>query len=182
MVPNIDDALLRPIPRDNEALRLLLGYGRLLQTNRGPTSPGLLRIAAKHVRDLVAVALGATGDAAACAERGGVRAARLHAIKADIIARLGRRDGVSVAAIAGAAGITPRYVQALFESEGTTFSAFVLRQRLAHAHRLLADTGSIHLRIGDVALEAGFNDLSYFNRAFRRQYGVTPSELRAIKL
>ena len=28
-------------------------------------------------------------------------------------------------------------------------------------------------------MEAGFGDLSYFNRAFRRRYGTTPSEVRA---
>ncbi|RUX33774.1 helix-turn-helix domain-containing protein, partial [Mesorhizobium sp. M7A.F.Ca.CA.002.09.1.1] len=30
-----------------------------------------------------------------------------------------------------------------------------------------------------IAYEAGFNDLSYFNRAFRRRYDATPSDVRA---
>jgi AraC-like DNA-binding protein len=29
-----------------------------------------------------------------------------------------------------------------------------------------------------VAYEAGFGDLSYFNRTFRRRYGATPSDVR----
>jgi AraC-like DNA-binding protein len=32
-----------------------------------------------------------------------------------------------------------------------------------------------------VAFEAGFNDLSYFNRTFRRRFGLTPSEARAAR-
>ncbi len=35
--------------------------------------------------------------------------------------------------------MTPRYVQMLFDEEGTTFTDFVLRQRLARAHRMLSD-------------------------------------------
>jgi len=35
-----------------------------------------------------------------------------------------------------------------------------------------------HRKIADMAVEAGFTDLSYFNRAFRRAFGVTPSAMR----
>ncbi len=44
---------------------------------------------------------------------------------------------------------------------------------------LLCDPKWRHRKIADIAAEAGFNDLSYFNRAFRRRYGATPSDLRA---
>jgi len=33
-------------------------------------------------------------------------------------------------------------------------------------------------KISTIALDAGFGDLSYFNRAFRRRYGMRPSGLR----
>jgi len=32
--------------------------------------------------------------------------------------------------------------------------------------------------VSSVAFDAGFGDLSYFNRAFRRRYGATPSDIR----
>jgi AraC-like DNA-binding protein len=32
--------------------------------------------------------------------------------------------------------------------------------------------------IGDIVFDAGFGDLSYFNRAFRRRFGLSPSEVR----
>ena len=73
----------------------------------------------------------------------------------------------------------PDYVQRLFESDGTTFTDYVLSQRLAFAHRLLSDPLHAGVKISAVAADAGFGDLSYFNRTFRRRYGVAPSELRA---
>jgi AraC-like DNA-binding protein len=32
--------------------------------------------------------------------------------------------------------------------------------------------------ISAIAYDAGFGDVSYFNRTFRRRYGMTPSEVR----
>src|SRR5262249_36222683 len=75
--------------------------------------------------------------------------------------------------------IKPRWVQRLFESQGTTFTEYVLAQRLCRAHRLLTDPRFANHKVSTIALDSGFGDLSYFNRAFRRRYGMTPSELRA---
>jgi AraC-like DNA-binding protein len=60
-----------------------------------------------------------------------------------------------------------------------TFTEFVLGQRLARAHRMLSDPRLADQKISTVAFDAGFGDLSYFNRVFRRRFGATPSELRA---
>jgi AraC-like DNA-binding protein len=43
----------------------------------------------------------------------------------------------------------------------------------------LSDPHFADRSIAALALEAGFGDLSYFNRAFRRRYGDAPSEMRA---
>jgi AraC-like DNA-binding protein len=106
-----------------------------------------------------------------------VRVARLHAIKTDIAGHASDGD-LSIANIAARHRLTPRYVQRLFESEGTTFTHFVCDQRLDAACRILAGRPFDRKRIGDIAFEAGFSDLSYFNRAFRRRFGSSPSELR----
>jgi AraC-like DNA-binding protein len=108
----------------------------------------------------------------------GVRAARLHAMKADVAAHLGRGD-LSVEVIAARQHVTPRYVQMLFEETGTTFTQFVLGQRLARAERMLSDPRLAARSIAAIAVEAGFRDMSYFNRTFRRHYGDTPSAVRA---
>jgi AraC-like DNA-binding protein len=44
---------------------------------------------------------------------------------------------------------------------------------------MLIDPRLTDRTVSSVAFEAGFGDLSYFNRAFRRFYGATPSNIRA---
>ncbi len=52
-------------------------------------------------------------------------------------------------------------------------------QRLTRAHHVLSDPHSGGLTITAIAYAAGFGDLSYFSRCFRRRFGATPSEIRA---
>ena len=88
-------------------------------------------------------------------------------------------ESLSVRAIAARHKVTPRYVQRLFEETGSTFTEYVLGQRLVRAHRLLTDARLSEQTLTAIAFEVGFSDLSYFNRAFRRRFGATPSDLRA---
>jgi AraC-like DNA-binding protein len=176
-VPRLEDALMRRIPRDNAALRLLADYLRVVSDNHALATSELRRLVAAHVHDLVALAISATRDAEAVATSRGMRAARLHAIKADIAEHLGRGD-LSVASVATRQQVTSRYVQMLFEGEGTSFSEFVRRQRLVRARRMLSDPRYAGWTITAIAFEVGFGDLSYFNHAFRRFYAVSPSEVR----
>jgi AraC-like DNA-binding protein len=180
LVPGFDDAIMRPIPRDSRPLQLLAGYARMVGADQSMTSPDFSRLVATHLHDLVAASLGAARDAA-LVDEGGIRTARLHAIKADITERLADHD-LSVASVAARQYVTPRYVQALFEREGTTLSAFVLAQRLARVRSLLADPRNANRPINAIAGEAGFCDRSHFNRGFRQRYGVAPSDIRATVL
>jgi AraC-like DNA-binding protein len=59
-----------------------------------------------------------------------------------------------------------------------SFTDHVLAQRLAFAHRLLSAPHRRSMKISAIAFDAGFGDLSYFNRTFRRRYGVSPSDVR----
>jgi AraC-like DNA-binding protein len=177
LVTGAADCLLRRIPRDAPALRLLRDYIDIAWDEERIASRDLQHLFVAHVYDLVAVAIGATRDAAAMARGRGVRAARLHAIKEDIAQNLDQAD-LSVAALAVRHRCTPRCVQRLFETEDTTFTEYVLTQRLARAHRMLSDPRRTAEKVATVAYDAGFGDVSYFNRAFRRRYGAMPSEIR----
>ncbi len=177
LVTNLDDAVFRLVPHHADALRLLTKYISVVVTDQPPSAPELRRLVATQVYDLIALAIGATRDAALIAEGRGVRAARLGAIKADISTNLHDCD-LSVAAIAALHRVTPRYIHKLFESEGITFSEFVLRRRLERVHRMLTDPRFADRTISSVAFDVGFGDLSYFNRAFRRSYNATPSEVK----
>ena len=100
--------------------------------------PELRRRAVVHIHDLIALAIGGTREAGEIAKSRGARAARLRAIKEGIAARLEEPD-LSVTTIARRHRLKPRWVQRLFESEGTTFTEYVLAQRLVRARRLLTD-------------------------------------------
>jgi AraC-like DNA-binding protein len=173
-----DNCYMRRIPGDSQALRFLTSYIAMAWNERTTASTELQHLMVTHVYDLMSVMVGATRDAEQAAQGGGLRAARLHTIKNDIAANLDRPD-LSVTMLAERHGCTARLVQRLFEREGTTFTEYVLAQRLARAHRLLADPRRAGEKISAIALDAGFGDLSYFNRAFRRRYGETPSAMRS---
>jgi len=178
LVPHIEEAVARRIPAESEALQLLTRYLDVFRDPAALATPELQRLAETHVYDLLALALGATREAAEVAAGRGVRVARLAAIKADIMANLGRSD-LTVEAVAARQRLTPRYVQMLFEETGTTFTQFVLGRRLARAHWMLSDPRLAVRPVAMIAAEAGFRDMSYFNRCFRRRFGASPSDLRS---
>jgi AraC-like DNA-binding protein len=179
-VVSLDDALMRPIPGDRGALRLLVDYAGWL-LNAGPSIDQQLRnVSVRHVQDLLALAVGPSADFADTARTRGLRAARLKLAKSYIVAHSHRRD-LSVGTLAASLNVTPRYVQRLFEADGTTFSEFLMGQRLARAHRLLCEPSVSQTAISNIAYDVGFGDLSYFNRRFRREYGLTPREVRGDK-
>ena len=62
------------------------------------------------------------------------------------------------------------------------FNAYVNGFRLAQAQAALADPAQQHLSVLSVALEAGFQSIGPFNRAFKTQTGLTPTEYRRQKL
>jgi AraC-like DNA-binding protein len=178
LLADADASVLRPMARDNPALRLLTSYLDVICAEPQLSTSDFRRIAATHIHDLAAIALGAARDAAEIAKGRGVRVARLHAIKADVSANLAS-NLLSVSGLAQRHGVSPRYIRSLFQSEQTTFTDFVLNERLARAHALLAGARYGARSISAIAFEAGFEDLSYFNRCFRRRYGATPSDVRA---
>lgn len=180
LVPRLthaDDCALRPIPRGTPALGLLTDYVQVTGLEQTRAREDLQHLIVSHFYDLAAVAIGATREAAELAQGHGLRAARLYAIKQDIARNLAQPD-LSVTSLAVRHACTPRFIQRLFESEGTSLTDYVLAQRLCSARRLLTDPSREAEKISAIALDAGFSDLSYFNRAFRRRYGETPSDVR----
>jgi AraC-like DNA-binding protein len=169
------DGRMRCVPRQTAVLSLLTDYATAV--------PSLLAepvaksaIIANHLSDLIAFSVELNQPTESELNRS-VRAARLQSIKSDILARL-RDSALTIATIARHQRVTSRYIHKLFADEGMTFTHYVLRQRLDNAYRLLRDQRCAHRSITSIAYDVGFNDLSYFNRAFRRQFQVTPSDIR----
>ncbi|MFK8253616.1 AraC family transcriptional regulator [Ancylobacter terrae] len=173
MVPRIAARPLRVIPRSAPNVALFAGYANLVCGNP-PADEASARAASDHLYQLAALVLGECPDAISI--RRGVGASRLALVKQDILSRL-RDPELDIAAVARRQRVTPRYIQRLFGAEGTTFSDFLREARLDCAFRALARAGG-GPSIAAIAFDAGFGDLSSFNRAFRRRYGRTPSEVR----
>src|SRR5262249_6442085 len=131
----------------------------------------------RHIVDLAMLAATtrcSIGESSASA----VVATRLAAAL-DYIASHFSDPEISLAKVAQSLRISPRYLQRLLESSGTCFRAHVIELRLKHAFTLLTAENSINVRISDIALQAGFSDVSYFNRLFRSCFGDTPKGVRA---
>ena len=58
------------------------------------------------------------------------------------------------------------------------FRAFLSTYRVDHAKRLLRTTG---INISEIALESGYSSINTFNRVFKENVGMTPSEYRRKK-
>ena len=135
LAANLEAAYGRTIPADNRALQLLVAYlGILEEMDDAASSHDFEPQVVTHIHDLMALAIGETRDTAEIAKSRGARAARLRAIKHDIANCIGQPD-LSVATIAARQRVKARWVQRLFESEDTTFTEYVLAQRLVRAHR-----------------------------------------------
>lgn len=87
-------------------------------------------------------------------------------------------QALSVQAVARQQALTPRYVNMIFEGEGTTFSAFVLQQRLMPARSTLVGRRYAGSTVSEIAFAAGFSAHLAFQCSFRRRFGATPTQIR----
>jgi AraC-like DNA-binding protein len=177
LVTHPEDLAGRPV-HPGPALRLLDDYLRSLTSLQESPSSELALIIGDHLLDLVAAALGPTAEATEIIAQRGVKAARLRAILAEIARRF-RDPDFDLDNVARALDLSRRYVQRLLEETGKSFTEHLVERRLERSFAMLTDRRYLHLAIIDVALVAGFGDVSHFNRVFRRRFGETPSGVRA---
>jgi AraC-like DNA-binding protein len=91
-----------------------------------------------------------------------------------------REEGLTIGRLAHRHG-TPEYRLRRLINQGLghrNFNAFLNHYRIADAEAGLADPAQAEVPILTIALDAGFNSLGPFNRAFKAQTGVTPTEYR----
>lgn len=86
------------------------------------------------------------------------------------------KENIPLAVLAQEAHMSVNYFSSFFsQTMSNTVSERLIRMRLKNACTLLTTTGNSILSI---ALESGFDNISYFNRVFRKAFGVTPGEYR----
>lgn len=176
-VRDADTKLGLHVGANTEALTLLRRYCHMLRSGEPFRSVALQSHAAETIVDLIALASGVDGDLGDLPNMRGLRAGRLASVLQRI--RLGfTRPDFSAHVVARELNLSPRYVQDLLAESGRTFAERVLELRLQQVHACLRDHRHDALRVSEIAYAAGFNDISYFNRCFRRRFGVSPRELR----
>lgn len=101
---------------------------------------------------------------------------RRRAVEAALWIEANAREAVDLGQVASHVGLSRFHFLRLFAKVlGVTPHQLLVRARLRHAARLLADDTR---PIIDVAFEVGFGDLSNFVRTFRRAAGVSPRRFR----
>jgi AraC-like DNA-binding protein len=86
--------------------------------------------------------------------------------------------GLSPATVAAALRMSPRSLHRLFEDDDDTFSRFVRKSRLEAIRRDLGDPLLRDRGIAVLAARRGVTDQSWLSRAFRAEYGLSPSQQR----
>jgi AraC-like DNA-binding protein len=137
--------------------------------------PLVPRAVSQHLVDLSALVLDARGDSAELVRGRGLAAAQLMVIQRYMVDQLSEPK-LSVREVAARHNVSVRYVQQLFERSGTTFTRFLLEQRLLAAYGRLTNVLARAVSITQIASECGFGDLSTFNRAFRRRFGASDKQ------
>ena len=91
-----------------------------------------------------------------------------------------REEGLSIAALALKLGIPEYRLRRLINGQlgHRNFNAFLSQWRLADAMQALSDPDQRDVPISTIALDAGFQSLGPFNRAFKAETGLTPTAFR----
>ncbi|WP_245441646.1 AraC family transcriptional regulator [Rhizobium leguminosarum] len=171
---HVDDLLAYRIDARNEALLLLGRYCRSLDSLFPLNSPAIVNHVSETILDLVGLASGARGERRELASQRGLREARFRAILEKIDGGF-TSPAFSARSVGIELGLSERYIQDILERSGTSFTERVLELRLQRAMTMLEAAKFQGVRISDIALAAGFGDISYFNRCFRRRFGVPPT-------
>lgn len=178
LVPHADHRAAMLLDPANPAVRHLdRTIDFLLDADEVCEDPELTRRAKAMLGDLIVLALGARGEVAEIAAERGLRAARQRELVA-IIEKRFAEPSLSITAIAAALNLSRRYVSDLLLESGSTFSERVLELRLQKARAMLSDVRYDDTKVSDIAFACGFNEVTYFNRRFRAQFGCSPTQYR----
>jgi len=86
------------------------------------------------------------------------------------------RDEIRLSTLADIAGMSPSAFSRFFKLHtGRNLSEYIIEMRLGYASRMLVDTSK---GVSEICYECGFNNLSNFNRIFKKRRSCSPSEFR----
>src|SRR5262249_18029533 len=100
------------------------------------------------------------------------------------VERVYRQESLSIGILAVKLGMPEHRLRILINQElgYRNFSAFLNRYRIDQAKAALPDPGQVDVPVLTIALDAGFRSITPFNRAFKADTGLTPTEFRQTAL
>ena len=181
------------IPRDKFALRFpheripvqaminsTQGMGRIatefcasLATEGGKLEHDARAHLGNQLMDLLAYTIQAGDDDMPMGE-GTVQQARLRSIQQWIEDHIGDHN-LSLEKIAGANGVSLRYLHLLFRQIEMSASEWIWNRRLQLCYDAIAKGDG--RSITSIAFDHGFNSSAHFSTMFRRKYGVSPRDI-----
>lgn len=98
------------------------------------------------------------------------------------VERAHRREGLTIGSLAQQLGLAEYRLRRLINQAlgYRNFNSFVNHYRIAEARAALADPEQAAVPVLTIALDAGFSSLGPFNRAFKAETGMTPSDYRRL--
>jgi AraC-like DNA-binding protein len=155
------------------ARRALLDLAVHGEEFRGPPSGGALALANDLLVTLLSAPLSESSKLAGSMQRS------LPLRMKDYINQRLADPALTPAQVAAAFGISTRYLHKVFEGGPETVAHYIRGRRLERCRLRLLDPRFANQTVSTLAFEAGFGDLSGFNRAFKARYGLSPRQLRS---
>jgi AraC family transcriptional activator of tynA and feaB len=128
-----------------------------------------------HALDLLTLAVASVRPVGCNLSRS--RSSSLNSIKTFIEQNL-RNANLDTGAITRHTGLSDRYINSLFEDEGTSLMRYIWKRRLENCRKDMQNPVYVGHRLSDIAFGWGFNDAAHFSRAFKQQFGCSPREFR----
>lgn len=186
LVPSavLESRALASVARRTGVVRGQSGVGRILTRLLDSVASGIESLDAEALRpvelaliEFLSTCLAEDDSSSGLRGETGAQISLLNRVCQYIEAHLGDAS-LSRTTVARQEGISPRYVQKLFENAGENFSHYLRRRRLERCRADLVNPLFAPLSITEISYRWGFSDSAHFSRSFREEYGVSPRDWR----
>ncbi|MBX6963389.1 helix-turn-helix domain-containing protein [Alcaligenes faecalis] len=176
---HLEHLVARPFPGSAGAGRFLYSYVANLVLQSSEEDSLLAGQLQEHFFDLLLTAFASVmQDEPAVLSKS--RAATLTRLKIYLTHNLNNPE-LTPGMAAQAMGISLRTLHSLFEHEEQTVWNYIQYARLDCSRADIENLAMFSRSLSDIGFSWGFNDAAHFSRAFRRRFGMTPSECRAAR-